>query len=138
MKKKGKENSVGAQKGNKNAKKHDISPKLVQGMANIGSSMTDIAKVYGCSEELLNKSYRDPYDKGRAEASRDILAAMFKKGVNEGDTKMLIHLSKQYCGHSDKITQEHDVSMNPIEEQVYKGMLNVGACILEGRKNDGL
>ena len=82
-------------------KKYNIDPKEVEKLAGFGCTNVEIASFYGCDESLIRKSYSDSVAKGKDKGKIRLRQLMFRSAEN-GNVAMLIWLSKQYLGMSDK------------------------------------
>ena len=93
-------------------KKYDIDPKQVEKLAGYGCTNTEIAGVYGCSTDLIDKSYSEFLTKGRANLKKRLRKAQLDSALS-GNSTMLIWLGKQMLGQVDKQEIEH---IRPIDE----------------------
>lgn len=82
-------------------KKYNIDPEQVEKLASFGCSNTEIASFFGCSKDLISKSYSTDVSKGQ-DKGKIRLRQMLWKSAEKGNVAMLIWLSKQYLGMSDK------------------------------------
>ena len=82
-------------------KKYDIKGEEVEKLAGFGCTNIEIASFYGCSSDLIEKSYSEYITKGRKKGKIRLLQLMFKS-AESGNTTMQIWLSKQYLGMTDK------------------------------------
>ena len=99
-------------------KKYDIDPKQVEKLAGYGCTNTEIAGVYGCSADLIDKSYSEFLTKGRANLKKRLRKAQLDTALS-GNSTMLIWLGKQMLGQVDKQEIEH---IRPIEEIEFDGI----------------
>ena len=99
-------------------KKYDIDPKQVEKLAGYGCTNTEIAGVYGCSADLIDKSYSEFLTKGRANLKKRLRKAQLDAALS-GNSTMLIWLGKQMLGQVDKQEVEH---IRPIEEVDFNGI----------------
>ena len=99
-------------------KKYDIDPKQVEKLAGYGCTNTEIAGVYGCSADLIDKSYSEFLTKGRANLKKRLRKAQLDSALS-GNSTMLIWLGKQMLGQVDKAEIEH---IRPIEEIDFDGI----------------
>ena len=99
-------------------KKYDIDPKQVEKLAGYGCTNTEIAGVYGCSADLIDKSYSEFLTKGRANLKKRLRKAQLDAALS-GNSTMLIWLGKQMLGQVDKSEIEH---IRPIEEIEFDGI----------------
>ena len=82
-------------------KKYNIDPEQVEKLASFGCSNTEIASFFGCSKDLISKSYSTDVSKGQ-DKGKIRLRQMLWKSAEKGNVAMQIWLSKQYLGMSDK------------------------------------
>lgn len=94
----------GPQEGSGRPKK-EIDPKLLMQLASIDCTDEEIAKAFDCSETTLKTRFSTLLQEGRAEGRRSLKRKMHQV-AHEGDTKMLIWLSKQRCGYKDVQPEE--------------------------------
>ena len=99
-------------------KKYDIDPKQVEKLAGYGCTNTEIAGVYGCSADLIDKSYSEFLTKGRANLKKRLRKAQLDSAL-AGNSTMLIWLGKQMLGQVDKQEVEH---IRPIDEIEFDGI----------------
>ena len=91
-------------------KKYDIDPEKVEQLASFGCTNTEIASFYGCSADLLEKSYSEFLTKGRDKGKIRLRQVQYRVAVGDSDPEnrippnvtMLIWLGKQMLGQSDK------------------------------------
>ena len=82
-------------------KKYDIDPEQVEKLASFGCSNTEIASFFGCSKDLISKSYSTNVSKGQ-DKGKIRLRQLLWKSAERGNVTMQIWLSKQYLGMADK------------------------------------
>ena len=82
-------------------KKYNIDPKEVEKLASFGCSNTEIASFFGCSKDLISKSYSTNVAKGK-DKGKIRLRQLLWKSAERGNVAMQIWLSKQYLGMTDK------------------------------------
>ena len=82
-------------------KKYDIDKSKVEQLSSFGCTNREIASFFGCSESLLKKSYSSFLEKGRQKGKIRLRQLQWKV-AEQGNVSMLIWLSKQYLGMSDK------------------------------------
>tara|TARA_R100001443_G_C3348278_1_gene176198 strand:+ start:59 stop:370 length:312 start_codon:yes stop_codon:yes gene_type:complete len=92
-------------------KKYDIDPVEVEKLASYGLRNTEIADFFGCSKDLISKSYSTNITKGKADLKKKLRKAQIDSALS-GNATLLIWLGKQYLDQSDK--QEVSLS-KPIE-----------------------
>ena len=93
-------------------KKYDIDPKQVEKLAAYGCTNTEIASFFGCSKDLISKSYSTNVEKGK-DSGRIRLRQLQWRAAERGNIPMLIWLGKQVLGQSDR--KEIEMS-TPIDE----------------------
>lgn len=99
-------------------KKYDIDTEKVEQLAGFGCTNKEIAKFFGCSADLIEKTYSEFIIKGR-EKGKIRLRQLQWKSAESGNVTMQIWLGKQYLGQSDKQEIEH---IRPIEEIEFNGI----------------
>ena len=82
-------------------KKYNIDPEQVEKLASFGCSNTEIASFFGCSKDLISKSYSTNIAKGK-DKGKIRLRQLLWKSAERGNVAMQIWLSKQYLGMADK------------------------------------
>ena len=99
-------------------KKYDIDTKEVEKLAGYGCTNIEIADFFGCSSDLIEKSYSEFLTKGRANLKKRLRKAQLDTALS-GNSTMLIWLGKQMLGQVDKQGIEH---IRPIEEIEFDGI----------------
>tara|TARA_A100001201_G_scaffold122233_1_gene105992 strand:+ start:496 stop:876 length:381 start_codon:yes stop_codon:yes gene_type:complete len=104
-------------------KKYNIDVEQVEKLASFGCTNIEIASVFGCSPDLLEKSYSEYLTKGRQAGKIRLRQAQWKRALgtpykdkktgkvkykNDGSVPMLIFLGKQVLGQSDQPTLVED------------------------------
>ena len=82
-------------------KKYNIDTEQVEKLAGLGCTNTEIASFFGCSSDLIEKSYSEYLTKGR-DKEKIRLRQWHLKSAEKGNVAMLIWLGKQMLGQSDK------------------------------------
>ena len=90
-------------------KKYNIDTSQVQKLPSLGCTNTEMGDFFGCSPDLLEKSYSEFLTKGRAE-QRIRLRQLQWKSAERGNVTMQIFLGKNMLGQQDRIEE------NQIEE----------------------
>ena len=85
-------------------KKYNIDTKQVQKLASLGCTNKEISEFFGCSADLLEKSYSEFLTKGSAE-QRIRLRQLQWQSAEKGNVVMQIFLGKNMLGQQDKIEQ---------------------------------
>ena len=85
-------------------KKYNIDTNQVQKLAQLGCTNKEIADFFGCSADLLEKSYSEFLTKGRAE-QKIRLRQLQWKSANKGNVTMQIFLGKNMLGQRDRIEE---------------------------------
>ena len=83
-------------------KKYQIDTSQLQKLATLGCTNKEMADFFGCSADLLEKSYSEFLTKGRAEQKMRLRQLQWKACEN-GNVSMLIFLGKNMLGQQDKI-----------------------------------
>ena len=94
-------------------KKYNIDTKQLQKLAKFGCTNTEMADFFGCSPDLLEKSYSEFLTKGRAEQKMRLRQLQWRACEN-GNVTMLIFLGKNMLGQQDRLeeNQLEDSSTN--------------------------
>ena len=82
-------------------KKYNIDPEQVEKLASFGCTNTEIASFFGCSSDLIEKSYSEFLTKGR-DKGKIKLRQLQWRSAEKGNTSMLIWLGKQLLGQTDQ------------------------------------
>jgi len=93
-------------------KKYNIDKDQVEKLAALGCTNTEIASFFGCSKDLISKSYSTNVTKGR-EKGKIRLRQMQWKSAEKGSVPMQIWLGKQVLGQADK---QEVKEIKPFEE----------------------
>ena len=82
-------------------KKYNIDTKQLEKLAAFGCTDTEIASFFGCSTDLIRKSYSENLTKGR-DAGKIRLRKLQWNAAEKGNVTMLIWLGKQVLGQVEK------------------------------------
>ena len=82
-------------------KKYNLDTHQIEQLAGFGCSNTEMASFFGCSPDLLEKSYSEYLSKGR-DSGKIRLRQYQWASAKKGNVAMLIWLGKQILGQSDK------------------------------------
>ena len=93
-------------------KKYDIDTDQLFKLAKYNLTNIEIADIFGCSADLLEKNYSEFLTKGRGELKKRLRQAQYEEAVDSRNITMLIWLGKQILGQSEKTTHE---MANPIK-----------------------
>jgi len=99
-------------------KKYNIDEEQVEYLASIGCSNTEIADFFGCSKDLISKSYSTNITKGKANLKKRLRKAQLDTAL-KGNATMLVWLGKQILNQTDRQEIEH---IRPIEEIEFDGV----------------
>lgn len=88
-------------------KKIPIDASLVEKLAMIQCTPREIGAIVGCSEDTICRNFADIMAKGKEMGKMSIRRAMFEK-AKAGNATLLIWLSKQHLGMTDKVEQKID------------------------------
>lgn len=83
--------------------KINIDMKEVEKLASQGCTVEEIAAHFGVNRSTLYRraNFKKTYEIGLEKCKMSVRRALFKKGVESGDTKALIFLAKNMLGMSD-------------------------------------
>ena len=99
-------------------KKYDIDKTQVEKLASYGCTVREVANFFGCSEDLIKKSYSSFLTKGK-DAGKIRLRKLQWNAAEKGSTPMLIWLGKQILDQTDK---QELTEVKPIDEIVFDGI----------------
>jgi len=85
-------------------KKYIIDTKQLSKLAKLGCTNKEMGDFFGCSADLLEKSYSEFLIKGRAEQKMRLRQLQWASAEN-GNVTMQIFLGKNMLGQQDKIEQ---------------------------------
>ena len=83
-------------------KKYNIDTKEVEKLASFGCTNTEIASFFGCSSDLIEKSYAEFLTKGR-DKGKIRLRQLQMRSAERGNVAMLIWRGKNMLGQSDRV-----------------------------------
>ena len=99
-------------------KKYNIDTTEVEKLAGYGCTNIEIADFFGCSSDLIEKSYSEFLRKGRADLKKRLRKAQIDTAV-AGNPTMLVWLGKQMLNQTDRQEIEH---IRPIEDVEFNGI----------------
>tara|TARA_R100001443_G_scaffold117366_1_gene141739 strand:+ start:3538 stop:3849 length:312 start_codon:yes stop_codon:yes gene_type:complete len=99
-------------------KKYNIDPEQVEKLAALGCTNTEIASFFGCSKDLISKSYSTNITKGK-QIGKIRLRKMQIQAAEKGSVPMLIWLGKQMLEQTDK---QELTEIKPIDDIVFDGI----------------
>ncbi len=85
-------------------KKYNIDTKEVEKLASYGCTNIEIGDFFGCSPDLIEKSYSEFLTKGRADAKIRLRKLQWAS-AESGNVTMQIFLGKNILGQKDKIEE---------------------------------
>ena len=88
-------------------KKYNLDTDQIKKLATLGCTNKEIADFFGCSADLLEKSYSEFLTKGRAEQKLRLRQLQWKS-AEKGNIVMQIWLGKQILGQSENNIKEDD------------------------------
>ena len=88
-------------------KKYFIDTKQLSKLAKLGCTNKEMGDFFGCSADLLEKSYSEFLTKGRAEQKLRLRQLQWKS-AEKGNIVMQIWLGKQILGQSENTITEDD------------------------------
>ena len=99
-------------------KKYDIDKDQVEKLAALGCTNSEIASFFGCSKDLISKSYSTNVTKGK-EKGKIRLRQMQWRSAENGSVPMQIWLGKQVLGQTDK---QEITEVKPIDDIIFDGI----------------
>ncbi len=88
-------------------KKYNLDTDQIKKLASLGCTNKEISDFFGCSADLLEKSYSEFLTKGRAEQKLRLRQLQWKS-AEKGNIVMQIWLGKQILGQSENTIKEDD------------------------------
>tara|TARA_R100000697_G_scaffold41698_1_gene54402 strand:- start:26 stop:328 length:303 start_codon:yes stop_codon:yes gene_type:complete len=88
-------------------KKYNLDTDQIKKLASLGCTNKEISDFFGCSADLLEKSYSEFLTKGRAEQKLRLRQLQWKS-AEKGNIVMQIWLGKQILGQSENNIKEDD------------------------------
>ena len=85
-------------------KKYNIDTKEVVKLASYGCTNIEIGDFFGCSPDLIEKSYSEFLTKGRADAKIRLRQLQWKS-AEKGNVTMQIFLGKNILGQQDRLEE---------------------------------
>ena len=86
-----------------------IDPDQVRKLAMINCSYEEIATIVGCDESTLTRRFAQVIKEGREQGKTSLKRMMFE-ACQKGNITMMIWLSKQMLGYTDKIESKNEHS----------------------------
>jgi hypothetical protein len=83
-----------------------ITAKQIQILAEDGMQNTEIANLFGCSADTIERRFAGDLTLGRANLKKRVRKAQIR-AMEQGNSSMLLHLGKVYLGQSDKTIDEY-------------------------------
>lgn len=83
----------------------EIDEDSVKKLAALNCSMEEIGHFVGCSVDTLERRFAEAIKEGRSHGKISLKRKMFDTAM-AGNVSMMIWLSKNLLGYSDKVTQE--------------------------------
>lgn len=102
-------------KGKRRPKLKDIDRELVWNLACMQCTLREIADVVGVSHTMIANNFGDLIEKGKSVGKKSLRRAQWDKALH-GDTRMMIHLGKNYLGQKDNPEATEDNSPLPWED----------------------
>ena len=99
-------------------KKYDIDKTQVEKLASYGCTVREVANFFGCSEDLIKKSYSQFMTKGK-DKGKIRLRQMQWRSAENGSVPMQIWLGKQVLGQTDK---QELTEIKPIDDILFDGI----------------
>lgn len=90
----------------------EVDPEMVIKLASFGCTTKDIGDVLGCSDQTLNRRFREELVEGRAKLRNRLRMKQVEVAMS-GNVSMLIWLGKQLLDQTDKMNTTN--SFAPIE-----------------------
>lgn len=105
-----------------------IEKDLVIKLASRGCNADIIADCVGIDVRTIERKYAGIIKEGRGKLKNNLLAALYDKAVNKGDTTCLIWLSKQYLGFKEPKQEVEQTNTTPYTVQIIDYAANPKKC----------
>jgi len=97
--------------------KHIIDEKILYALAKRWSPTEEIADLFGCSPDTIERKYMHVLKKARAEGKDALRIAQWKSAIEGGNVAMQIWLGKQKLGQKEP--PKEDTSDAAVEEIIF-------------------
>lgn len=101
----------------------ELDEETIKKLASIQCTQEEIAYIMGCSVDTIHNRFSDIIKEAQAHGKMSLRRHMWKK-VQDGNVTMMIWLSKQYLGMSEKKEITHDtqdsklvINLTPWQEE---------------------
>lgn len=98
--------------------KKDLDPEIIKNLAAINCTMEEIASVMGCSKDTIERRFAAIVKEGRDTGKVSLRREMWKAVKEKGNITMMIWLSKQLLGYTDKVTQITAEINQPTDQKI--------------------
>jgi hypothetical protein len=98
--------------------KKDIDPELVRRMASIQCTTPEIAAALGVSEDTIERRFAGILKVGREHGKTSLRRHMWKAATEKGNITMMIWLSKNILGMTDRVESNNTHEINAKVTQV--------------------
>lgn len=105
--------------------------KQIEGLAAINCTWVEVAAVTGIPERTARRKFGDAYAKGRENGKASLKRKMWETAMG-GNVTMMIWLSKQMLGYTDK--QETNTTIKNKEEIEKLSKLPTPELVIEAKK----
>jgi hypothetical protein len=79
-------------------------------LAMLNCSHSEIGAVLGCSQDTIERNYADAIKEGREKGRMSLKRKMYETAMG-GSVTMMIWLSKQMCGYTDKVETKNETAI---------------------------
>ena len=97
--------------------KKNIDVKLVEEMAGLNCSLSEIARVVGCAVSTLKRGFDQVIKKGRESVKTSLKRKQYEVAM-KGNVSMLIWLGKNYLGQKDKVETNEESKLTIVRKYV--------------------
>jgi len=113
--------------------KLDLDEQQIEDLAEINCTVEEIASVMRCDKRTLERRYAASIKRGR-EQGRSSLRRMMWGKCKEGNVTMMIWLSKQILGYTDKMDTKLDIPKPFIIEKSNGNEVILGSGLMDHKK----
>lgn len=94
-----------------------IDPETVKKLAALNCSMEEIGHIVGCSVDTLERRFAEVIKEGRSHGKVSLKRKMYDTAI-AGNVTMMIWLSKNMLGYTEKIEQKSDITKEETERLI--------------------
>jgi hypothetical protein len=102
---------------NKGKKYKTVDKEIIKRLASLMCTYEEIGHIVGMSPEGVKKRFKKVIEEGQSIGKESLRRAQWKKAVEQGDTRLLIFLGKNYLGQKDDPNSQENLEVLPWDEE---------------------